>query len=325
MDNDIIKWLLNSDPWTEYRTRIDLLDESHDDSMVKLARERMIKHSNVNSLIIELTDWPGTVLSSHKSASQSYHKLSFIADLGFVYDDPKISGIINKIFKHISTEGPFQLPINIPVHFGGLGQDQYAWALCDAPIIIYSLSKLGLHNNKQVIKAKDYLVKLGEENGYPCKVSKELGKFRGPGRKADPCPYATMIMLKLINLYDSDKNSKYAIQSINSFLNLWEKSESLHPYMFYMGTDFRKLKAPLIWYDILHFADTLSNYSYAIKDKRFKEIVKLIEQKADENGKFIPESIWKVWNEWDFGQKKQPSAWLTFLVYRIKKRMITNK
>jgi hypothetical protein len=128
-------------------------------------------------------------------------------------------------------------------------------------------------------------------------------------------------MLKLMDLYEKDRTSDHAKISIDSLLNLWEQSKIVHPYMFYMGTDFRKLKTPLIWYDILHFADTLSNFEYARSDDRFKEIVSVIEQKSDSNGFFTPESIWRAWKEWDFGQKKEVSAWMTFLVYRIKKRM----
>ncbi len=325
MDNKLIKILINSDPWTEFRTRVDLLDEPPESAEVLSARGKMITHPGIDSLINELTGWPGIVLSSHKSASQLFHKLSFIADVGIKKDDPGISAITGKILEHISPEGPFQLPMNIPVHFGGTGQDQYAWALCDAPIIVYSLAKFGLSHDDRILKAKDYLTRLGRENGYPCAVSKELGKFRGPGKKDDPCPYATMIMLKLMNLYDKDRESEYAIKSIDSLLKLWAQSKALHPYMFYMGTDFRKLKAPLIWYDIIHFADTLSNFQYAKNDRRFKEIVSSIDQKADKNGLFTPESEWKAWKGWDFGQKKRPSTWLTFLVYRIKKRMERNK
>ncbi len=295
MDNEIIKRLLNSDPWTEYRTRVDLLDEPLDSSTALAARKQMISHPQIDSIITELTNWPGTVLSSHKSANQLYHKLSFIVDLGFKQDDSRFNIIIEKIIEHASPEGPFQLPMNIPIHFGGTGQDQYSWALCDAPILVYCLAKLGLNKDNKVIEAKDFLVGLGSQNGYHCIVSKELGKFRGPGKKDDPCPYATMIMLKLMNLYDKDRISDYAKMSIDSLLNLWEQSKILHPYMFYMGTDFRKLKVPLIWYDILHFADTLSNFQYAQNDQRFKEIVYLIEQKADSNGLFTPESEWRAW------------------------------
>ncbi|MFH1852591.1 MAG: hypothetical protein ABIA75_09625 [Candidatus Neomarinimicrobiota bacterium] len=320
MNNEISNWLLTSDPWTEYRTRIDLLDEPADSPAVSAARDRMINHPEVRKLLAELADWPGIVLSSHKSAGQAFHKLAFIADLGLTQNDPGMAVIIDRIFDRVAAEGPFQLPMNIPVHFGGSGRDQAAWALCDAPTIVYSLAKLGLNDNEQVIKAKDYLIGLGRDNGYPCAVSKELGKFRGPGRKDDPCPYATMIMLKLISRYDSDKYSEFARNSIDSLLNLWEQSQHRHPYMFFMGKDFRKLKAPLIWYDILHLADTLSNFDQALNDPRFKEIVGLIEQKAVD-GRYTPESVWKVWQDWDFGQKKQPSAWLTFLVYRVLKRL----
>ncbi len=128
-------------------------------------------------------------------------------------------------------------------------------------------------------------------------------------------------MLKLINLYEDDRNSEYAKHSVESLLNLWENSRTLRPYIFYMGTDFRKLKAPFVWYDILHVADTLSNFPYTKRDGRFAEMVNLILQKADVNGLYTPESVWQAWKGWDFAQKKQPSTWLTFLVYRIKKKM----
>jgi hypothetical protein len=47
----------------------------------------------------------------------------------------------------------------------------------------------------------------------------------------------------------------------------------------------------------------------------------VVKQKSDEEGRYTPESVWKAWEDWDFGQKKQPSPWLTFLVKRIIKRI----
>lgn len=321
MDGKVIDFFLGSDLWVEYRTRLDLLCEAHNAPKVLSARERMIAHPNVKFIITELQTWPGKVLNSHKSAGQYFHKLSFLADIGVKFNDPGVDIIVERIIEHTSEQGPFQLPMNIPTHFGGSGKDEWAWALCDAPTTVYSLAKMGLANNERVVKAKDYLVKLGRENGYPCAASPELGKFRGPGKKEDPCPYATLIMLKLLSLCKEDRNSVYAKNSVDSLLNLWESSRTLRPYIFYMGTDFRKLKAPFIWYDILHVADTLSNFPHAWLDSRFLEMVDLITQKADSNGFYTPESVWQAWKGWDFGQKKKPSAWLTFSVYRIINRI----
>jgi hypothetical protein len=223
--------------------------------------------------------------------------------------------------KHQSKQGPFQLPMNIPVHFGGSGEDEWAWALCDAPVIVSSLIQLGMYDDPRVQIAIDYMNGLIRENGWPCAVSPELGKFRGPGRKDDPCPYATLVMLKVLAHAPDIRKSKAAEIGVETLLSLWEESNEKHPYMFFMGTDFRKLKAPLFWYDILHVLDVLSHFAWTRKDKRFQQMLKTVEAKANSDGQFISESVWTAWKDWDFSQKKVPSKGLTFFVARIMKRV----
>lgn len=72
--------------------------------------------------------------------------------------------------------------------------------------------------------------------------------------------------------------------------------------MFYMGTDFRKLKAPSFWYDIISVVDVLSRYESVRKDSRFQEMLSLIESKQHANGLFTPEAVFQKYKEWDFGQ-----------------------
>jgi hypothetical protein len=91
--------------------------------------------------------------------------------------------------------------------------------------------------------------------------------------------------------------------------------------MFYMGTDFRKLKAPAMWYDIVSVADCLSRFACAKEDLRFKEMVRVMEEKRGENGLFVPEAVYIKCKDWDFGQKKAPSPYLTFLCMRIMERL----
>ncbi len=124
--NERINWLLEGEPWVEYRTRTDLLGQSENEPEVDLARKEMISHSKIQLLLEELKEWPGLVLSSHKSASQPFHKLSFVAELGLREGDPNIDKIVEKIYEHKSDEGPFQLPTKIPKHFGGSGSNEWA-------------------------------------------------------------------------------------------------------------------------------------------------------------------------------------------------------
>ena len=312
-----IEWLLEGEAWTAYRTRLDLLGQSEDEPEVKAARQAMLADARVKNLLAELADWPGKVISSHKSAGQPFHKLTFLADLGLRTGDPGMDAIIERILAHQSAEGPFQLSANIPTHFGGSGQDTWAWALCDAPLIVYALGRFGLGERAQVQAAARHLVELVRANGWPCAVSKELGKFRGPGRKEDPCPFANLAMLKALSVMAEYRDSPASQAGTESLLSLWQESQRKHPYMFYMGTDFRKLKLPFIWYDLLHVLDVLSRFPRVRKDERFLDMLGVLKSKADLQGRFTGESVWTAWKDWEFGQKKAPSRWLTLAAWRI--------
>ncbi len=312
-----IDWLLEGEPWVEYRARLDLLGQSETDPQVIQAHQSMLAHPMVQNLVAELSGWPGTVISSHKSAGQPFHKLTFLADLGLKANDPGMDAIIRRILDHQSEEGPFQLTTNIPVHFGGTGADFSAWALCDAPLIVYALAKFGLHDDPRVKDATNHLAGLIRKNGWPCAVSKELGKFRGPGRKEDPCPFANLAMLKALSAMDEWRDSPECHSGAETLLTLWSESLTQHPYIFYMGTDFRKLKVPFVWYDLMHVLDVLSRFEWLREDPRLLDMLGVMKSKSDEQGRFSLESIWTAWKEWEFGQKKVPSRWLTLLSWRI--------
>ena len=90
-----------------------------------------------------------------------------------------------------------------------------------------------------------------------------------------------------------------------------------------VGTTFRRLKYPFIWYDILHVVDTLSRFSFTHLDPRLLEMWEINISKQDDQGLYTPESVWMAWKEWSFGQKREPSPWLTLLAERIQKRLFT--
>ena len=314
-------WLLSEQPWVAYRTRRDLLKQPEDAPEVQQARQATLDHPQIKLLLEELSEWPGGILKSHKTAGHLLHKLTFIADLGFTAEDDGISKIISRIYEHPSEEGLFQVLVNINPKYGGTGKDQFAWMLCDAPLVLYALTRFGLGGRDEIQKATTYLAGLVRENGWPCVVTPELGKFRGPGRKSDPCPYANLLMLKLLAQFPAYHSSASVKRGVETLLSLWEQREERRPYLFAMGSGFRKLKAPLIWYDILHVVDVLTQIPWARQDKRLLEMVEIIESKADENGMFTAESVWRAWKDWDFGQKRKPSPWITLIAHRILMRV----
>lgn len=316
-----VEWLLEGEPWIEYRVRLDLLGQNSNDPQVRSARKTMLEDKLVRALIVELEEWPGEVLSSHKSAKQSFHRLSFLADLGIKAEDPGIGGIIDRVLEHQSEEGPFQLPMNIGQAYGGSGEDLWGWALCDVPLTTYSLVKLGLKDDPRVKASIDYLASLATDHGWSCTVCKNLGEWRGPGKKGDACPFATLIMLKLLSQLDDQREGDACRAGANVLLELWKDSYTRHPFIFYMGTDFRKLKVPFVWYDLMHVLEVLSGFPWLKKDDRLLDMLSVLKNKMDPEGKFTVESVWTTWKEWEFAQKKVPSRWLTLAAWRIIQRI----
>ena len=319
--NALIEWLLKGPPWVQYRTRLDLLEQPEDNVEVVAARQAMLGHPQIQTLLSELTGWPGQPILRHNDAGHLLHKLVFISDLGIRASDRGIHQIVERIMEQQSKDGSFQILANVSPRYGGTGKDQLAWMLCDAPSVLYAMIKLGKKYDPATQSAARHLASLSFEDGWPCAVAPDLGKFRGPGRKTDPCPYATLVALKALSQIPEWRDSKVCLIGADALLRLWEQRKERRPYLFAMGTDFRKLKAPIVWYDILHVLEVLTQFPHLHKDKRLLEMVNIIKAKPDEQGRFTAESIWKAWSDWEFGQKRNPSSLLTLQVHRILKRV----
>jgi hypothetical protein len=125
-------WLLSGPAWVQYRTRLDLMGQAEQDAEVRQTRKAMLADPQVRGAVQELADWPGWVLTSHKSAGHPLHKLEFLADLGLKADDPGMGAIVKRVTSHQSEQGPFQVMMNIPRHFGGTGLTHsrtYFWTM----------------------------------------------------------------------------------------------------------------------------------------------------------------------------------------------------
>ena len=308
--------LLNiSEDWLKYAIHINLLHESKE-NLVQL-REEALKDSKIRTMLNDIASFHSTLVTNHKNPDLPIHKLLFLLDIGFDTEIPEIKTAIGEICRHQDEHGIYQSLINIPKHFGGSGEDMFSWCLCDAPLLLLALVKAGLDYQQCIQSGVQYLIAFRQQNGFPCVASPEQGKFRGPGKKDDCCPYATLLMAKLLSSVPEYQNHPFANDAAFSLLSLWENSLQKHPYMFYMGTDFRKLKAPSIWYDIISVTEVLSHFEAVKRDFRFQEMLFMIKSKQDGNGLFTSETVFTKYNGWDFGQKKVPSPYLTYLCLRI--------
>jgi hypothetical protein len=284
----------------------------------------MLAHPQVRALAARTAAWGEQPLKRHNDAGHTLYLFSTLADFGLrAADDAALDGLgqgIEAVLAHQSPEGAFQTVVNIPTRFGGSGQDAWSWMLCDAPTLLYALLSMGI-DDARTRRAADHLVSAIDDNGWRCVAAPELGRFRGPGRKDDPCPMANVYALKALALVPELRDSPAARRGAEMLLGHWERQQERKLYLFGIGSDFRKLKYPFVWYDILHVADVLSRFPWLRGDARLGEMVATIVAQADGEGRFTAGSMYRAWKGWSFADKKQPSPWLTFLCCRVLRRV----
>jgi hypothetical protein len=317
----LVTWSLEAnEPWTRYRALADLLDRPEDDRQVQEARAVMLAHPQVQALIAAASAWPGYPLKRHNDAAHPLYALSTLADFGLRADDPGVGAIVEAVTANQSSEGAFQTQLQIGRAYGGGDEPLLSWMSCDAPTLLYALLSFGLGYDLRVQRAADYLAGLAGDVGWRCQSAPELGGFRGPGRRDDPCPVANVYALKALSLAPDYLDSPATRAGAEMLLWHWAHQRERKLYLFGIGTDFRKLKYPYVWYDILHVLEVLSRFRFVRDDPRYGEMLSTLAGQADEAGRYTAGSMYRAWKGWSFANKTQPSPWLTLLARRIAQR-----
>ena len=315
-------WLAESgEPWTAYRALLDLDHRSPSDPAVESVRRQMIESPAVLELVGIAGDWPGYALKLHNDAAHPLYAIATLADFGLDRRDPGIEGVAGAVLEHFDGAG-FETLLWLP-RFLTKEDDraQWSWMLCDAPTLLYALLSFGYSNHPSVDRAAAALLDRADDNGWRCGGAASLPSFSGPGRRDDTCPMATTYSLRTLSLIPEAHRSVAVRAGIDAILDHWEHQKDYKLKMFGIGTDFRKLKYPFVWYDVLHVADVLSRFSAARTDPRLTEMVEAITSQADGDGRYTASSMYRPWEQWSFADKRQASPWITMLVLRIKERI----
>ena len=316
MDASVVSWLLEGPPFVRFAT-LRHLHRDHGDQTSD-AYAAMLADPLVQDLVAACNQWETQdPIKRHNDAWHPLHRLVFAASIGV--DAEALAPAIDSILSHQSPEGPFQIRIVIPRAFGGDDIPRWDWVATDAPLILFALLRLGVRG-PEIDRAVTYLRDHVREDGVPCFASGSMGAFRGPGRRTDPCPYAGLIFLRMLAEVPGLAESRDAEWAVGCLLDHWEKRRERKLRMFGIGTDFAKPKAPRIWYDVVHFVDTLARFPSARADSRLQEVAGVLSNQMDADGRITARSAWLKWKGWEFAQKKEPSRWLTFLAHRALER-----
>ena len=308
------RWLLAGEPWVVYRTLIDLLGKNEGDKEVAAAKEAIPKHPLLKRVFEHVNEdgyWgkPKDIHTWWPKKDTTFWILQMLADFGLTVDDKRIARACEYVFSTQLESGAFGW--SPPTKPGD----------CHTAIIVESLAKLGLLQDSRLQRAYEWLLKRQRlDGGFWCK---DTGQIGGPREKEPSCAMAAMFVLGALAQNLKLRNGEVATKGVDFLFECW-KNRGRIKYAGHdsqVGKDWHKLKYPFTDYKILKFLDTLSQFECAKGRLLNSEMVDSLLSKRDGEGKLRPESIVKVWSDFDFGQKEEPSRWITFLASRITRRI----
>lgn len=306
MNKNIKEWLLEGPPWIKYAVEKQLLHKN--------LSPILVNNSNEIKNIVDFLTINENGLQSVINGNASYNKevfwyLYFLSDIGFSSDDLSLQNLFREIIKLQSENNRFVLSKEMkPDYF------------CISSILLSSMVRMSEECRNKIKAHVELLIsKQRLDGGWHCAKNRAIGcKLEN----SESCPMDNLNILMLFSEYEEFRNDPRLNGAIDLLLSHWERrDEAWRPYGFGIGTQFKKLRYPEAKYSILRVLDVLSMYPYAIRSDAFKSMLSAVKEKSS-NGKYTADSVMKSFSDFDFGQKKESSRWITFLIERIEKRSL---
>lgn len=245
---------------------------------------------------------------SYTSTGNAFWDLFFLADIGLSIEDINLQSEVENLFELQLEDGTFILQ-------NGMKPSYY----CITSIVMSSLVKMGYQDDSHILRFIDKTLESQRlDGGWHCALNRAVGKKL---QDSESCPMDNLNLLMLLSQYERFRQAPQLEGAIDLLLLHWKnRLQPWRPYGFGIGDQFLKLKYPATKYGILRVLDVLSLYPYAIDKTEFQDMLNYVLSKAID-GKFYAESVSRSYAEFDFGQTKEPSRWITFLIERIHKRV----
>lgn len=322
-------WLLGGpESSARWLTLAFLMGQGEGDEQAQAIRREAAASSEVSALIDRLTAWDAdTAASGHHSPSYLPNVLHLLADLGVrAGDDSRIEGLLDAMCERQDDEGRFLAYGKAPQH----PEPYWGTLACDTHIITDLLIRFGRLDDtvvrRSLARMSADLAMTTQGMGWMC-VPEPTSGFRGPGRKDDMCPQVTLEALRVFSRVPVDLRPDGLVSAASSLLAVWRARASVRPYMFGHGVRFKVVKWPPFWYGAYWTLDTLGRYpslwrtgSASDRASLAELVACLVAYNVSPDGTVTPQSVYRGFEQFSFGQKKRPSPVATALLATVASR-----
>ena len=310
LNNNPVDWLLESNPWTKYKTFTDLLgfEESANESIK--AKAHLLNDKNIQTLAKETKDWLPVAASRNNDPKITYFKLKTLAEFGLKYTDLELREAVKKASEH-SIENLFGVRGQIPkrpkkgekFEKPDLSADLWHIAPCSSPLITTALIGLGVRNDLIDNSVEALKNRWSSKEGWFCHFFFVNSQFK---KLQIGCPIAGLQALEIFSKVPELKESEYSQFAFEPIK--FHKAYGRTLYYFGRSKKFWTLKYPFVWYNALYLADVLTRFDFLKNEPVVLELIDWVIKSQDNEGKFKPTSVFMHYKGWDFSNKKESSA-----------------
>jgi hypothetical protein len=326
---DPVPWLLASDePQARFLTLAHLPIEGEGGrpaggkAALAAALADVRSHPATKRLVAMLptkADEPADV-SGHNKPELVTNVLDLLAEFGLTAaSEPRISRLLDQMLSHTDDAGRFR---SYAVQRSG--SPVWGCLACDTHAIADAAGRLGLAGDPRMHRALDAahadLIETDLGLAWGCPPDPRTG-FRGPGRRGEPCPQATLEALRAYSWLPPKQRSKRIAAVVHTVLEIWRQRGTRKPYMMGHGRQFKTVKWPPTWYGAYEIVDVLGRLPETWRDspgdrRSLAEIAAcLLAYNVAADGTVTPQSAFQGWEWLSFGQKKLPSPLATAMIW----------
>ncbi len=333
------------EPAARFVARTALLGAPADDPAVMADRAAVVADPRVRALVERLPSWDtGFSFSGHNSPGFPPNLLRLLHGLGVRAGDfAQIERLLDQIPLHQAEDGRLLTP---GISTGKAG-DETVWTSlpCDhfaltELLLLFGRPADGPGFGRAFARMRDTLTETAQGPAWLC-LPDPVAKWRGPGRKGDACLQVTVEALRCFALAPADERPPGLHDAARTLLRAWRHRATEKPYMFGHGPRFIAGKWPPTWYDASAVLEALAPYPSvwsgaapgedrgscredrdSCREDRdsCREIAAALATVFGPDGWVTPQSCYKGFEAFSFGQKKRPSPWATARLCGILRR-----
>jgi hypothetical protein len=312
---DPIPWLLEQDnPSVRHFALADLLDRSQDDAEVIASRKAIVTSEPVRG-ILDAQYPEGYWVKPGRGYSPKYRatiwQVMLLADLGV-----PPSQAIDRACRFVLE--------NSYLHEQGLFSATKAGTgtvNCLNGNLLRALIRLGYSSHPAVQKVSQSLAERIARDGFVCRANTTSAGDRTTWL---PCAWGAVKALHAFALVPAEKHSSAMSKTVARGVDLLlSRDLSVSDYPSRSGRVsplWFKLGFPLGYHsDVLEAVDVLAQFGFG-GDQRLRAVIDLILSKQDGAGRWpLEHTLERTWTK--FGQRGEPSKWVTLRALRMLKRL----